>query len=543
MAKIPKIGDEILEKARIFRQATKPAEAVASTIVSPILPSKAELEALSAQIKGASKPPVQAPTRRRSPAVATSSPLASVRGTTPAVMAQNEAVEKALPKETVDRIANALRLQNEANQSGIVVPMTDYGLSPIDILAFQNARSLAGASPSVRNTFASYLDMLSKSQINARSDMPLGNAEDLRKAIGMEAGLGVTDTTAPLRYIDSSGNVISVPTGVGYNALFDGWGNAKSARPRSPVSSVILQGSEKRPIELAVRDDEMYIPTRLNFLQPENQIDVALGKIDTRGTDFPTFASDIHLDLARQSLNKRNAKQVADALVEASYGKNWDKQERIAQQIAEGRRPDADKGIPPEDLKVFRRELKARGLDALPELFALNRKFRKLYADTMSGENTTRGLGIPHYTSYTNALLADPIKRTQFGGTTQLLLKPLDEGKLASDISPDYRFEYEWHTPTETLGNLYGENIPRSLMYQTGIKKGLALNPSLKGSEAQNQLLIRGDAVDRRTLLQSDVEDAIQFSKLWKKATSGQGLTKEEADELMRLDALRRYQY
>lgn len=473
------------------------------------------------------------------------SPLADVRGTTPAVQAQNASVEKLLPKDQVERVANAIRMQKEYNKLGISVPMTNLGVSSKDILAYQTAMQMSGSSPSAITAFRKFMDQVDQANIQTNSTMPLGNAEELRKAIGLESGLGVTDTSAPVRYTDSSGKVVQVPTGVGYANDWDGWGNAESARPKTPYTSIILQGEETgRPIKLDVRADGSYAPSNLYNLQPENQIDVAVGKIDARGMDFPTYPSDAVVNMLKKSLNKEQEKQFIQRLIERSYTSNWDKTKLLEKYKQQGKKYSGDKGISPDQLQLFRDTLKkGGGLDALTELFGENRKFRKVFADTLSASDTSRGIGVPHYFSYTNAMLADPVKRTQFGQTAQLILKPTGEGMDVANLSPDYQFEYPWHTPTDMTANLYGENVPRSLMYRTGTQELMQTNPNINPVSLTNRLLKKNIDFEQRTIKLRDAEEAIRFSQLWKKATSGQGLTKEEADELLRLDALRRFNY
>lgn len=516
MAKIPKsLGDAVEDAIKAGKVASTAKSAKVATATLPKVTPKASRVVVS--------------------------PL-EVRGSTPSIKAQNAVIEKVLPKEQVRRVADAIQEQNRLNELGVVVPMSDLGVSPIDILAFQNARQLAGATPSSIKTFNSFLDRLDLSGMRTDSPMPLGSAEELRKAVGMEAGQGITDTSAPLYYTNSRGESMAHPTGVSYNALFDGWANAKSARPKHPLSSVILQGAETRPIALKVREDGSFVPQNLSRFQVENQIDAPVGSIDTRGMDFPEYATDAYMDTVRQSLTKGNRKDLERALIQRSFSKNWDKEEMLAQKKSEGKTL-VDKGIPSEQLQLFRDLMKRKGLDSIDELFATNRKFRKLVADTLSAKDTTRGLGIPHYNSFANSMLADPVKRTQMGQTAQLILRPVDEGIDVKNMSPDYQYEYDWHTPTDLVSNLFGQNVPRSLMYRTGIEDVMRRSPELTGSQAQNSILISTDKAKERVLLAQDVEEAIKFSNLWKKATSGQGLTQAESDELLRLDALRRYQY
>ena len=476
------------------------------------------------------------------------SPLADVRGTTPAVQAQNASVEKLLPKDQVERIANALRMQEEANRMGKVIPMTDLGVSAKDILAFQTALQMSKSTPSAMQSFASFFDQLDQSGMRTNSTMPLGNAEELRKAIGQEAGFGMTDTSAPLQYYDQSGRLIKVPTGVGYFDEFGGWANAKGARPTHPLSSVILQGTETRPIQMVQRKDGAFVPSNLRDLQIENQIDAPVGSIDTRGLDFPVFGSDSNFDLVLRSLSNAQQDQLVKALISRSTNSMWDKSALMEEAIRKGEDLPIDKGIPKDQLEMFRTVMRKGGLSALSDMFAMNRKFRKMYADTMSSKDTTNKLGVPHYTSYGNAMLADPVKRTQLGQTAQLILRPTGSGMDVSRMSPDYQYEYPWHTPTDLISNLYGENIPRSLMYESGIREIKATRKNSKGkpltgAQSATKVLKAKDAKDQRVLVEKDVNSAIRFSELWKKATSGQGLTKEEADELLRLDALRRFNY
>lgn len=462
--------------------------------------------------------------------VSSVSPLADVRGTTPAVRAQNETVEKILSKEQIQRVADALQKQKELNAQGIVVQMTDLGVSNADVLAFRTAVGMTGNRDALIKPYNRFMESVDRSGMVTENTMPLGNAEELRKLIGMEAGHGLTDTSAPILFTNKDGKPVYVATGVGYNAKLDGWGNAKGARPTHPLSTVYMQGTETRPIEMMVREDGSFVPSNLRNLQAENQIDIPVGKLDTRGLDFPTYTTDDYLEKAREAVGKKGEKLFAKALLMKTDTAEWKKQ------------------FNSKDLEDFRKALSGGNLDALNEMFQKNRKFRKLFASTFGQSDTTSVFGIPHYNSYANAMFSDPVKRTQFGGTAQLVLRPLNEGVDVSTMSPDIRFEYQWHTPTSTEANLYGENVPRSLMYQTGVQDTQRLftdkngNP-LSGTMAQNKLLDSVDTQQQRILKSVDIENAIRFSQLWKKATSGQGLTKAESDELLQLDSLRRYNY
>lgn len=458
------------------------------------------------------------------------SPLDTVRGTTPTIRAQNETVEKILPKEQVKRVADALQKQKELNAQGIVVQMTDLGVTNADILAYRTAVGMTGNRDALIKPYNRFMDSVDRSGMVTENTMPLGNAEELRKLIGMEAGHGLTDTSAPIRFINKDGKPVFVATGVSYNHLLDGWGNAKGARPTHPISTVYMQGSEVRPIEMRVREDGSFVPADLRNLQAENQIDIPVGKLDTRGLDFPTFTTDDYLEKAREALGKNGEKMFAKALLMKADNAEWKKQFNAS------------------ELDDFRKSLSGGNLDALNEMFQKNRKFRKLFASAFGQKDTTSVFGIPHYNSYANTMFSDPVKRTQFGGTAQLMLKPLNEGVDVSTMSPDIRFEYQWHTPTSTEANLYGENVPRSLMYSSGIQETQKIfrnkhGEPLRGDQAQNKLLDDKDTQQQRILKSQDIDMAIRFSQLWKKATSGQGLTQAESDELLRLDALRRYQY
>jgi hypothetical protein len=500
-------------------------------------------KAVTATAKAPSAPAKVVPKARR----VIASPLDTVRGTTPAVQAQNRSVEKLLPKDQVERIANALQQQVEANRMGKVIPMSDLGVTGKDILAFQTATQMVNATPSAKKSFGSFFDQLEQSGMQTNSTMPLGNAEELRKAIGMEAGHGMTDTSAPLQYM-KDGQLVRVPTGVGYFPEHGGWANDKGARPTHDLSSVILQGTETRPIQMVQREDGAFVPSNLRDLQIENQIDAPVGSIDTRGLDFPIFGSDSNFGLVSKALSPAQQQEMVKALIARSSNSMWDKTAQIEKATRTGQPLPVDKGIPKDQLEMFREAMRKGGLGVLNEMFGVNRKFRKMYADTMSSKETTQKFGVPHYTSYGNAMLADPVKRTQLGGTTQLILRPTSEGMDVANLSPDFQYEYPWHTPTDLISNLYGENVPRSLMYETGIRDVMATHKNrqgkpLTGSQSANKILKSKDTPDQRVLLEKDVESAIRFSQLWKKATSGQGLSQEEADELIRLDRIRRFQY